>query len=136
MLGLFDAPPPSEAVAGEGVGAAVRRTLRGFVTDELPGVPLRITVGGTAVETTSDEEGYFLARLHPDAAQLVSPWTTGTVELAEDGEVLAKGGNVFPGYLDDPDKTAEVIDKDGWLHTGDIGELDDEGYLRIVDRRS
>jgi long-chain acyl-CoA synthetase len=58
-----------------------------------------------------------------------------TVEIAEDGEVIAKGGNIFPGYLNDPDKTAEALDADGWLHTGDIGEFDDEAYLRIVDRK-
>jgi long-chain acyl-CoA synthetase len=57
------------------------------------------------------------------------------VTLAEDGEVIARGGNIFPGYLDDPEKTAEALSSDGWLHTGDIGEFDDEGYLRIVDRK-
>ncbi len=57
------------------------------------------------------------------------------VELAEDGEVIARGGNIFLGYLNDPEKTAEALDADGWLHTGDIGEFDDEGYLRIVDRK-
>ncbi|HVM07677.1 MAG TPA: AMP-binding protein [Acidimicrobiales bacterium] len=58
-----------------------------------------------------------------------------TVRLANDGEVIAKGGNIFPGYLNDPEKTADALDSDGWLHTGDIGEFDDEGYLRIVDRK-
>ena len=57
------------------------------------------------------------------------------VILADDGEVLGKGGNIFTGYLKDPEKTAEALDADGWLHTGDIGEFDAEGYLRIVDRK-
>jgi len=77
---VLDDPPPSDAVAGEGVGAALLRTLRGFVTDELPDVPLRVTVTGTTTEVTSDREGYFLVRLQPD--DLESPWTNGTVELA------------------------------------------------------
>ncbi|MFK7918763.1 MAG: long-chain fatty acid--CoA ligase [Ilumatobacter sp.] len=57
------------------------------------------------------------------------------MKIAEDGEVLARGGNMFEGYLGLPDKTAEAIDADGWVHTGDIGVMDDEGYLKIVDRK-
>lgn len=79
---VLDDPPPSEAVEGEGVGAAVRRMLRGFMTDELPGVPLRVSVAGAGIETVTDAEGYFLARLCPRPDQLVKPWTSGTVELA------------------------------------------------------
>jgi phosphatidate phosphatase APP1 len=60
----------------------VRRTLHHFVTDELPGVPLRISVAGATVEAVSDHEGYFRVEIDPDPELLVSPWTTGTVELA------------------------------------------------------
>jgi long-chain acyl-CoA synthetase len=63
------------------------------------------------------------------------PATGVEVKIAEDGEVLARGGNMFIGYLGQPDKTAETIDDDGWVHTGDIGEIDDDGYLKIVDRK-
>ncbi|MGH9036006.1 MAG: AMP-dependent synthetase/ligase, partial [Acidimicrobiia bacterium] len=57
------------------------------------------------------------------------------LKLLDDGEVCCRGGNVFPGYLKDPERTAECLDPDGWLHSGDIGVVDEDGYVTIVDRK-
>ncbi|MBL7501251.1 fatty acid--CoA ligase family protein [Frankia sp. CNm7] len=57
------------------------------------------------------------------------------VAVAGDGEVLIRGYSVMQGYFDDPKATEETIDADGWLHTGDLGTLDDRGYLKIVGRK-
>jgi long-chain acyl-CoA synthetase len=57
------------------------------------------------------------------------------LKLGKDGELLMRSGVVMTGYRNAPDKTAEALDADGWLHTGDIAKIDDDGYVRIVDRK-
>ncbi|MFC7448679.1 AMP-dependent synthetase/ligase [Rhodococcus daqingensis] len=74
----------------------------------------------------------------PDAIRIgtVGQVVTGaTLKLAEDGELLVAGPLVMKGYRGDPEKTAETIGADGWLHTGDIATIDEDGYVRIVDRK-
>ncbi len=74
----------------------------------------------------------------PDKIKIgtVGPPTPGVeIKLAEDGEVMVRSRVVMQGYRNQPDKTKETIDEDGWLATGDIGEFDDDGYLKIVDRK-
>jgi long-chain acyl-CoA synthetase len=66
----------------------------------------------------------------------VGPLLTGNeMKIASDGEILCKGPNIMMGYLNRPEKTAEVIDEEGWFHTGDIGVIEDGKFLRITDRK-
>ena len=95
------------------------------------GVPLSEIYG------MSESSGPMTWAAHKVKAGTVGPAIPGCeVKLAdEDNEIICRGGNVFQGYLNAPDKTAETLDADGWLHSGDIGEVDEDGYFSVVDRK-
>jgi acyl-CoA synthetase (AMP-forming)/AMP-acid ligase II len=88
----------------------------------------RRTDDATTIATTS-------GRAMPGIEVLVVDDDGAAVPAGEAGEVVVRGYNVMAGYFEDPDATAEAVDADGWLHTGDIGVMDDRGYLRITDRK-
>ncbi len=94
------------------------------------GVPLSEIYGLSETTGPMTWEPY---RVKPGYVGVATPGVE--VALAEDGEIICRGGNVFRGYLNQPEKTAEVLDADGWFHSGDIGEIDEDGYVKIVDRK-
>ena len=72
-------------------------------------------------------------RIRPGCIGVAAPWNEVKIDPPT-GEILVRGPNVFAGYLNLPEKTAEAIDADGWLHTGDVGTVDADGFFRITDR--
>jgi long-chain acyl-CoA synthetase len=95
------------------------------------GIEIRETWGmseTTAITTLNPPGGVRVGTVGP-------PIPNTEVKLAEDGEVMVRGPQVMAGYRNLPEKTAEALSEDGWLLTGDIGEFDEAGYLRIIDRK-
>jgi fatty-acyl-CoA synthase len=76
-----------------------------------------------------------VGRIHPHVeVKIVDPESGATVERGDSGELCTRGYSVMIGYWNDPERTAEAIDPDGWMHTGDLATMDDAGYVNIVGR--
>lgn len=95
------------------------------------GVPMLEVWGMT--ETCGAASGVPASRMKPGSIGPAAGYNEMRLDPAT-GEILVRGPNVFMGYLNQPEKTAETIDTEGWLHTGDVGVVDEEGYFRITDR--
>lgn len=113
------------AVSG---GAALGERLGHFFT----GVGIIVLEGYGLTESTAGacigrEEAYRIGTVG-------QPVPGASVRVTEDGELLLKGGHVFRGYLNEPEATSEILTDDGWLRTGDIGHIDDDGYVSITGR--
>ncbi|HTW18981.1 MAG TPA: AMP-dependent synthetase/ligase [Mycobacteriales bacterium] len=110
---------------GAPLGVRLGHFFRGCGIPIYEGYGLTETTAGATVNRPSDMKVGTVGR----------PIAGCTVRIAEDGEILLRGGNVFGGYYNNPKATGEAIGDGGWFHTGDIGELDDEGYLTITGRK-
>ena len=115
-------------MAGSG-GAPLAREIAEFFDS----VGVRITEGYGLTECTTA-----CAANVPDHYRFGSvgqPLPGFEVRIADDGEILVRSETIFEGYYKDPEATAEVLDEDGWLKTGDIGALDEDGFLHVTDRK-
>ncbi|HWU23892.1 MAG TPA: long-chain fatty acid--CoA ligase [Nocardioides sp.] len=134
---LADALVLSKVRASLGLDELVA-AVSGAAPIDVMALELMLALGVPVMEAWGMSETSAVTTVNPPAAPrfgTVGRPIPGTeVVLAEDGEVLVRGGGVMKGYRGDPERTAETLDADGWIHTGDIGVLED-GYLSIVDRK-
>jgi long-chain acyl-CoA synthetase len=110
---------------GAPLGARLGHFFRGIGVNVLEGYGLTETCAGVTLNLPARQRVGSVGRPIPGC----------TIRIADDGEVLLKGGNVFSGYWHNDEATREVFDDDGWFHSGDLGELDDDGYLTITGRK-
>ena len=94
------------------------------------GVPVFQGYGLTETSPTISTNRYG----HNKIGTVGQPLPSVMVKIADNGEILATGPNIMQGYYNKPEMTSEVIDEDGWFHTGDIGEIDKDGFIKITGR--
>jgi len=110
---------------GAPLGARLGHFFRGIGVTVLEGYGLTETCAGVTLNLPGKQRIGSVGRPVPGCS----------IRIADDGEVLIKGGNVFRGYWRNDEATREVFDQDGWFHSGDLGQLDDDGYLTITGRK-
>lgn len=110
---------------GAPLGARLGHFFRGIGINVLEGYGLTETCAGVTLNLPASQR----------IGSVGQPIPGCTIRIADDGEVLIKGGNVFQGYWHNDAATREVFDVDGWFHSGDLGALDDDGYLTITGRK-
>ncbi|KRB76000.1 long-chain fatty acid--CoA ligase [Nocardioides sp. Root190] len=110
---------------GAPLGDRLGHFYRGIGVTVLEGYGLTETTAALTVNLPDAQKVGTVGRPIPGTA----------VRIADDGELLFRGGQVFTGYWNNPEASAEALDGDGWFHTGDVGEVDDEGFVRITGRK-